>query len=215
MLRCSRSTSPRIHWAMLCAVVLFAAAPAWGQSDVVMIEEHWELQLGQPDADRSAPQATMVMSPSGDLDGVHFLLTLNHANAPDYVAGGVQIQAWDGGDLLGYDDDDEVGSLSSTDEVVTWVQKMWLDSGALKFKVINGQSETWGQFGNEDMELSVASSLTRLNGYLPAISLTESQVNYAENRVFSLTLTKLRWMTSDGVVHEQSAPIPIDTSLDQ
>jgi hypothetical protein len=214
MLRCSRSTSPRLQRAILCAVFLFAAAPAWGQSDVVMIEEHWELQLGQPDADRSAPQTTMVMSPSGDLDGVHFLFTLNHANAPDYAAGGVQIQAWDGGDLLGYDNDEE-GTLNHSDEVVTWVQKMWLDNGALKFKVVNGQSETWGQFGNEDMELSVASSLTRLNGYLPAVSLTESQVNYAENRVHALTLTKLRWITSDGVVHEQSAPIPIDTSLDQ
>jgi hypothetical protein len=214
MLRCSRSTSPRLQRAILCAVFLFAAAPAWGQSDVVMIEEHWELQLGQPDADRSAPQTTMVMSPSGDLDGVHFLFTLNHANAPDYAAGGVQIQAWDGGDLLGYDNDEE-GTLNHSDEVVTWVQKMWLDNGALKFKVVNGQSKTWGQFGNEDMELSVASSLTRLNGYLPAVSLTESQVNYAENRVHALTLTKLRWTTSDGVVHEQSAPIPIDTSLDQ
>jgi hypothetical protein len=156
----------------------------------------------------------MVMSPSGDLDGVHFLFTLNHANAPDYAAGGVQIQAWDGGDLLVYDNDEE-GTLNHSDEVVTWVQKMWLDNGALKFKVVNGQSETWGQFGNEDMELSVASSLSRLNGYLPAVSLTESQVNYAENRVHALTLTKLRWITSDGVVHEQSAPIPIDTSLDQ
>jgi hypothetical protein len=214
MFRCSRSTSPRFQRAILCAVVLFAAAPAWGQSDIVMIEEHWELRLGQPDADRSAPQTTMVMSPSGDLDGVHFLFTLNHANAPDYSAGGVQIQAWDGGDLLGHDNDEE-GTLNNSDEVVTWVQKMWLHNGALKFKVVNGQSETWGQFGNEDMELSVASSLSRLNDYRPAVSLTESQVNYAENRVISLTLTKLRWKTSDGVVHEQSAPIPLDTSLDQ
>jgi hypothetical protein len=200
---------------MLCAVVVFAAAPAWGQTDVVMIEEHWELRLGEPDADRSAPQTTMVMSPTGGLDGVHFLFTLNHANAPDYAAGGVQIQAWDGNEFLGYDDDDEVGSLHHSEEVLTWTQKMWLQDGSLKFKVINGQSETWNQFGNEDMELSVASSLTRLNTYLPAVSLTESQVNYAENRVMSLTLTKLRWMTSDGVIHEQNAPIPLDTSLDQ
>jgi hypothetical protein len=179
-----------------------------------MVEEHWELKLGQPDADRSAPQTTMVMSPTDSLDGVHFLFTLNHANAPDYAAGGVQIQAWDGSDLLGYDNDEE-GTLNHSDETVTWVQKMWLHDGSLNFKIINGQSETWSQFGNEDMLLSVPSSLTRLNAYRPAVSLTESQVNYAENRVISLTLTKLRWQTSDGVVHEQNAPIPLDTSLDQ
>jgi hypothetical protein len=201
---------------MLCAAVLFSAAPAWGQSnDVVLVEEHWELRLGQPDADRSAPQTTMVMSPNGNLEGVHFLFTLNHASVPDYQAGGVQIQAWDGGELLGYDDDDEVGSLNNSEEVLTWTQKMWLHEGSLKFRVIDGHSETWSNFGNEDMLLSVPTSLTRLNSYLPAVSLTESQVNYAENRVISLTLTKLRWMTSDGTVHEQSAPIPLDTSLDQ
>jgi hypothetical protein len=216
MIRSLRTIHPRIQPVLLCAAVLFAAAPAWGQpNDVVMVEEHWELRLGQPDADRSAPQTTMVMSPTGNLDGVHFLFTLNHAAVPDYQAGGVQIQAWDGGELVGYDDDDEVGSLSHSEEVVTWVQKMWLNDGSLKFRIVDGHSETWNQFGNEDMLLSVPTAITRLNDYRPAVSLTESQVSYAENRVISLTLTKLRWMTSDGTVHEQNAPIPLDTSLDQ
>jgi hypothetical protein len=39
-------------------------------------------------------------------------------------------------------------------------------------------------------------------------------VGYAENRVVSLVLTKLVWVTEDGQVHEQNAPIPVDTSLD-
>jgi hypothetical protein len=215
MIRGLRKISPRMQRVMLCAAVVFAAAPASGQSDVVLVEEHWELRLGQPDADLSAPQTTMVMSPTDNLDGVHFLFTLNHASVPDYQAGGVQIQAWDGGELVGYDDDDEVGSLNQSEEVLTWVQKIWLHEGTLKFRIIDGHSETWNNFGNEDMLLSVPTSLTRLNDYRPAVSLTESQVNYAENRVTSLTLTKLRWMTSDGTVHEQNAPIPLDTSLDQ
>ena len=54
-----------------------------------------------------------------------------------------------------------------------------------------------------------------LNTYRPAVSLTESQVGYAENRVVSLVLKKLVWTTEDGQVHEQNAPIPIDTSLDE
>jgi hypothetical protein len=53
-----------------------------------------------------------------------------------------------------------------------------------------------------------------LNGYRPAVSLTESQVSYAENRVISLTLTKLVWVTDDGEIHEMNAPIALDTSLD-
>jgi hypothetical protein len=200
---------------LLCAVFALAAGNAFAEStDVVWIEEHWELKVGEPDADRSAPQVTMVMSPTDNLDGHHFLFTLNHLGIPSYEAGGVQMQAWDGDELLGYDNDDEEGALINNEETLTWVQRMRLDGGMLKFRILNGQSTTWNQFGNEDMALNVPSSLTRLNTYKPAVSLSESQVNYAENRVVSLTLTKLKWQTKDGTVHEQSAPIPIDTSLD-
>ena len=200
---------------LLCAAFTLAASNAFADpSDVVLVEEHWELKIGEPDADRSAPQVTMVMSPTDNLDGEHFLFTINHAGVPSYQAGGVQMQAWDGEELLGYDDDDEVGALHNAAETLTWVQRLRVDSGMLKFRILNGQSMTWNQFGNEDMALNVATSLTRLNTYKPAVSLSESQVNYAENRVVSLTLTKLKWVTADGTVHEQSAPIPIDTSLD-
>ena len=200
--------------AFICALFTLAAGRAFADSsDVVLVEEHWELRLGQPDSDRSAPQVTMVMSPTDNLDGHHFLFTLNHVNAPNYEAGSMQIQAWDGEDLLGYDNDEE-GTLYHDDEVVTWVQRVSLDNGLLKFRIADGQSVTWNRFGNDDLLLSVPTSLTRLNTYKPAVSLTESQVNYAENRVVSLTLTKLKWVTADGTVHEQNAPIPIDTSLD-
>jgi hypothetical protein len=79
---------------------------------------------------------------------------------------------------------------------------------------VDGTSETWGTFGGHDLTVSTPSTLTGLNSYLPAVSLNESGVGYAENRVVSLVLKKLVWVTEDGVVHEQNAPIPIDTSLD-
>jgi len=54
----------------------FVTSTALAESNrVVSIEEHWELQLAQPDTDRSAPQTTMVMSPNGSVDGAHFLFT--------------------------------------------------------------------------------------------------------------------------------------------
>src|SRR5437868_1130563 len=82
---------------LFMGIVLVAAAPAAAESSrVVAVEEHWELQLGQPDADRSAPQTTMVISPTGDLTGTHFLFTLNHSTVPNYQPGGMQVQAWNG-----------------------------------------------------------------------------------------------------------------------
>ena len=108
----------------------------------------------------------------------------------------------------------DVAALDHSNEVIHWTQRLSLNDGHLTFRVLDGESETWGTFGGDDLSLSLSTSLTALNGYRPSVSLSESQVGYAENRVVSLTLTKLVWVTEDGEVHEQNAPIPIDTSLD-
>ena len=94
-----------------------------------------------------------------------------------------------------------------------WAQRLSLSDGSLTFEVVDGESQTWNTFGGEDLSLSASTSLTSLDGYHPGLSISESQVGFAENRVTSLTLTKLIWVTEDGVVHEHDAPIPIDTSL--
>lgn len=196
------------------AVVIVASSAEAESLRVISVEEHWELQVSQPDSDRSAPQTTMVMSPTGNVSGVHFLFTLNHLTVPNYQPGGMQVQVWDGEELT----EEKVGSstaaLEHANETVRWAQRLSLEGGNLKFQIINGESQTWSAFGGDELSISVASSLTALNSYRPAVSLGESQVGYAENRVTSLVLTKLVWVTEDGQVHEQSAPIPIDTSLD-
>ena len=198
------------------AIVAATSAPAiagWGK--VVSVEEHWELQVSEPDPERSAPQVTMVMSPNGNVDGVHFLFTLNHSNAPDFASGGMQVQSWQGGDFLEEHSGSDNATLNHSGETVRWAQRVTIADGNITFQVRDGSSETWGAFGGDDLSLGVSTSQSNLNSYRPAVSLSESQVSYAENRVVSLTLTKLVWVTEDGEVHEQSAPIPIDTSLDE
>jgi hypothetical protein len=181
---------------------------------VVSVEEHWELQVGEPDTDRSSPQTTMVMSPTNDLGGTHFLFTLNHAPVPDYHLGGMQVQVWNGDSVAQEKAGSASGSLANTGETVSWTQRISLQNGTLTFAVVDGQSATWPTFGADgDLSVSVGSSLQNLNGYRPAVSLGESQVSYAENRVTSLVLKKLVWVTADGTVHEQNAPIPIDTTV--
>lgn len=187
----------------------------WAESPrVISVEEQWELRVAEPDIDRSAPQTTMVISPTGDISGLHFLVTLNHATVPDYAAGGIQVQQWNGDELVQSKTAHEGTVLDQSEETIRWSQRLYLHDGHLSFQVRDGQSETWGDFGGDELRIHVGSSLSSLNQYRPGTSLTESQVNYAENRVGSLTLTKLIWITEDGQVHEQSAPIPIDTSLD-
>jgi hypothetical protein len=199
-----------LSWGVYFAEPCQAASP-----HVVSVEEHWELKISQPEIDRSAPQTTMLMSPTNNLDGVHFLFTLNHSTVPDYAAGGVQVQVWDGEELLDSESAHDGVTLEHNDETITWVQRTSIQDGQLSFQVLNGQSQSWGTFGGDSLSVSVPTSLNRLNGYRPAISLSESQVGYAENRVVSLVLTKIVWVTEDGEVPEQSAPMPVDASLDE
>jgi hypothetical protein len=197
----------------LCGIVLVAATPVAAQSSkIVQIEEHWELQVGQPDTERSAPQATMVMSPYDNLDGLYFLFTLNHQSVPEYVPGGMQVQLWDGDsavDAVGSD----AGTLDHANDVVRWVQRLKIDGENLNLEVVEGTSASWGAFGGESLSLSTPTTLDSLNGYRPAVSISESQVGYAGNRVLALTLKKLVWVTDDGEPHELVAPIDVDTGL--
>jgi len=212
---CNMRTFIRMGLAVLLGGAgVVASAPARAESSkVVSVEEHWELQLSHPDEANSAPQTTMVMSPTGDISETHFLFTLNHSTAPDYQPGGMQVQVWDGEALTSHKTGNVSAALQNSDEYVHWTQRISLHDGNLTFQVVDGQSETWPTFGGDDLSISVPSSLNTLHGYRPGVSLGESQVGFAENRVASLTLVKLVWVTEDGQVHEQNAPIPIDISL--
>lgn len=183
--------------------------------EIVEIEEHWQLSVGGPDRDRSAPQVTMTMSPQSNLNADFFVVTLNHWSHPQFQSGGIQAQLWCGDDCQTATASEVQNALNHSDETVTWVQRLSLADGVLTFEVVDGSSTTWGTFGNSDkLKLTTQTSLTQLNDYRPAISLGESGISYAGNRVSSLVLTKLRWKTAEGDEDEMVAPIDIDTDLD-
>jgi hypothetical protein len=190
-------------------------APAWADdSDVVEVEEHWQLSVGGPDATRNAPQVTMIMSPVDNLSGTFFALTLNHWTYPDFGAGGYQLQKWHGPECVASKHGIKTAQLHHDGEVVTWVQRLTVHDGELKFQVTNGMGETWGSFGGWGFSLQTSTHLKKLNGYRPGISIDQSGIGFAGNRVSSLTLQKIRWKTANGKEHEMVAPIDIDSDLD-
>lgn len=208
-----RSRRRIIGCAVAGSLAFLLAGQAAAQSEILEIEEHWELVIGEPDAPVSAPQATMVMSPSGDLEGQYFLFTINYRNLPNYEPGGLQVQLWHGDEAVATDSFG-ASALDQTNDTIQWVEHLKVEDGTLTFGV-DGSSLAWGSFGGgESLSLSTPTSLTSLNGYRPAISIGESQVGYAGNRVQHLTLTKLVWRTADGETHELHAPIDIDADLD-
>ncbi len=184
-------------------------------SDVVYIEEHWELTVGGPEIDRCAPQVSLVMSPTGDMDSHHFVFLLNHSTYPDFISGGLQMQHWDGDSMVTTVNSNHTDILSYDNETITWVQKLSLHNGNVLFDVDDGRSDTWGAFGDGDgLILWTGVAMNRLNNYRPAVSIGESGITFAGNRVSSLVLTKLVWKTADGEVTELVAPIDIDTDID-
>ena len=75
-----------------------------------------------------------------------------------------------------------------------WVQRLKVETASLSFEVVDGVLHVVGRLrrrrqpGVFDADFAGES----LNGYRPAISLGESQVGYAGNRVQRLLLKKLR-----------------------
>ena len=183
--------------------------------EIVEIEEHWELSVGEPDAPSSSPQVSMVMSPTGHLTDHYFVFTLNHHSDPGWIPGGYQVQRWSGQELVASRVGPHESTLTQTDETIRWVQRTKLEDGKLVFEIDDGESLTWGEFGGEGhLRLSVESEMANLNAYRPAVSLEESGVSFAGNRVRSLTLLKLRWIDSTGQDYELTAPIDVDADLD-
>jgi hypothetical protein len=186
------------------------------EQQIVDVEEEWLLEIGEPNADANAPQASMVMSPFADLSGEYFMFLLNHKTQPDYSAGGLQVQVWSGDDVEDYRDNSQDNEIVQTAEVVRWTQKLTnTGDGWVKMQITNGSSSTWGSFGDTwGLRNWIYTGSNNLNSYQPQISITESGIGYAGNRVASLTLQRITWTMSDGQQYEIHAPIDIDSDLD-
>jgi hypothetical protein len=201
---------------LLIALVLAGWPEAVAQdATVVRVEEDWELVVGDPDPATSTPQVICIISPQGDTNGVYGAFELNARSIPTFEAGGLQLQVWD--------DEVELSNrqhpigllLQQSDETVTWTQSMAVDEGALTFDISGGTSSTWGAFGGVGvLRAVVETSLENLDSYDPAVSVANSGVSYAANRVTSLTLKRVRYYMSDDqvieddterVVHSQAA----------
>ena len=183
----------------LLACILYSTT-AIGQ-ETVRIEEDWELHVLQPDAQIDAPQIAMTMVPFGNLSDLLFQVDLNHATSPSFSAGGIQVR-------VAFDDDVfdtkrflEGVRLTQSSETVSWTQIVQKSADGYYFGVANGASTSLGSFGGDASFIHVPNSQTgvvSLNAYDANLSLQNSGVTYAGNRVAWLRLKKLRLFNSLG-----------------
>ena len=197
----------RLRWRavglLTCLAAIGGAGPGYAE-DVVRVEEQWELRIATPDPGSSAPQVTCVMSPVGDILGLHAVFEINQRTQPSFSPGGLQLQVWNGDTPWARVEAGATQPLSQGDETVAWTQVMEIAGGVLRFSVCGGESVTWGAFGGSDLTIEVPTDLANLNQYDPLVSIHHSAVGYAANRVKSLSLKRVRIVSATGQLAEDS-----------
>lgn len=186
-----------------CLGVLGGAGPVFAV-DVVRVEEEWELKVATPDPGSDAPQVTCLISPVGDIRSLHAVFEINQRTLPSFSPGGLQLQLWEGDSPRTHVEASATKVLGNPDETITWTQVMEISGGVLRFTVSGGQSATWGSFGGDELKIEVPAGLANLNQYNPLVSTGHSAVGYAGNRVKSLTLKRVRIVSTTGEAAEDT-----------
>ncbi len=193
----------RRHWltAMAVAALCVFFAGLSRANDIDRVEEDWRLVVAEPDTLLVSPQITCTMSPVGNLNSDYAVFDVNLRNFPSYEAGGVQLQVWNGDNSVSSIRSKSGVVLGEANEVVTWTQVMTVQDGHLSFEVTNGQSTSWGSFGDgNSIALVKDTNLQNLNEYSPASTVDNSGVGYGANRVASLTLVGIRFYSGPTLV---------------
>ena len=160
----------------------------------------------------------MVMSPNSDPTAAFVTFYLNYRDYPNWQPGGLQLKAYgaasDPSSAPPLLDTDTQGTevCSTSGETITWTQRMSLSSGSLKVNVVNGQSTTWGNFGQGQGSLgvSVSSSLSDLSSYQPTYSVSKSGASWQSDRVTSMTLLRVRYYNNGQLISTDSTPRTVD-----
>jgi len=188
--------------------VLLAAPAAWSQEPaadpIVRVEEDWVLILNSPNQNANSPQFHTLMSPFGDIDSYYAQVAWNYREIPEFLPGGLQLQAWNGETLIRTR---AVGTtqLSTAAETIFWTQALQTNGMALYFSILNGHSLTWGEFGR-DMMIHMDANLGDLSAYSTDVSVANACITYGSNRVNILAIVQVRYYSADGLAAVDSTP---------
>ena len=158
------------------------SADSFAIDKITRIEEDWQLRIQTPNANEGLPAITHVISPTSSLESEHTIVLFNYVDFPKFHKGGMQIQSWNGDDLIGARDHPKTGVLSVVNENLKYTIAMEIVSGNLVVEILNGRSTTWGNFGGEGyLKITRPTTLTSLNGYSPLWSVANADVRGGHN----------------------------------
>jgi hypothetical protein len=191
--------------ALLALILAFGWSPADIRAQLPSlvpdrVEEDWQLIIASPDTEGAGPQITTSMSPVADDSTPFVAFDLNYREYPSFQPGGMQVQVWSGKQLLSTATD-ETAQCSTPNETITWTQAMSVSAGNVSYQVTNGQSTTWGRFGQgQQLAVSFPSSSGDLGGYSPEISTANSGVSWESNLVTSMKLVQVRYYAAGALI---------------
>ncbi len=192
--------SPAVTLGLGALVSLLAISPllsADEPANVMRVEEDWEVVLNEPGENVDAPQFHTIISPYASLDSFHLQVCWNYRELPDFAAGGMQLVARLGDWCVGRKTCRE-SRLSTAAETITWTSAIETNGSTLTFRVVNGQSTTWGAFGGPESSLSGDVHVSHLNGYSTGFSVDKSWISHGANRVNLLRITEVRRYNGEG-----------------
>ncbi len=174
------------------------------------VEEDWELVIATPDLEGAGPQITTCMAPVPS-DTTRFVaFNLNYRADPSFIAGGVHILVWDDNAVVDLSAN-ETGRCNTTNELITWTQRMSLSVGSLSYSIRNGQSTTWGKFGqgNGLQAVDFGTTVDTLALYNPDDSASRSGVGWQRNHVSRMTLLRVRYYAGLTLLSTDEQPRPV------
>jgi hypothetical protein len=181
-----------------------AQGPGPGLFDTV--EEDWSVVVANPDPLGVGPQITTCMKPGSDASSPFVAFDMNYREYPVFSPGGMQLQVWSSGQVLSTSTQGSA-LFNTTGETVTWTQRMSLSGNSISYDIDNGQSTTWGKFGQGSLlSVSFPTTLGSLNGYDPDKSASASGVTWESNFVTSLTLVQVRYYANGQLLWTDTNP---------
>jgi hypothetical protein len=202
---------------MLAVAATLGMAQQPGPTVPDQIEEDWQVVVANPDPQSIGPQITTCTSPNSDPAGAFVTFYLNYQDYPSWSAGGLQVKAYgpppssSSSPLLIDSSSQGSGVCETQGETITWTQRMSVSGGNLKYNVVNGQSSTWGTFGQGLGTLGVSMPCTTsdLGSYKPDYSVSKSGVSWQSNRVSSMTLVQVRYYSGGQLISTDTTARPV------
>jgi hypothetical protein len=185
------------------------------------IEEDWQVVIAAPNPTAVGPQITTSMNPTVDPDAALVTFYLNYRAYPSWKPGGLQSTAFgavkdNSSEPLVLDSNTQGNEICETaSETITWTQRMTVSGGTLHYNIVDGQSTTWGVFGQGvgTLGVSMPTALNDMSEYSPDMSVKTSGVSWQSNLVTSMALLRVRYYSNGTLISTDTTPRTISLGM--